>query len=119
MAEADLQRLVYERLCWEPGVLVFRFNCGKLAGGGHYQAVTWGAGRLNSGVADLGVMFPGGKMIWLELKTGTKQSQNQVEFERVVKHLGCEYYVIRSLDDVETILEQLRSDDYDKFSTSG
>lgn len=108
MTEADLQRLVYERLCWEPNVIPFRFNCGRLVGG-HYQAITWGAGRLNSGVADLGVMVPGGLRVWLELKQpGKKQRTNQVEFARVVRELGCEYHVIRSLDDVEKILADLR-----------
>jgi len=56
---------------------------------------------LMSGVADLCVMLPGGKALFVEVKNGKvgKQSPTQLDFEKVCYKLGFEYRVWRSLDD--------------------
>lgn len=57
-------------------------------------------GFLN-GVADLIVLQPKAKTIFLELKVGrNKQSIHQKRFEEIVSEMGFEYYVVRSLEEV-------------------
>jgi len=52
------------------------------------------------GVPDI-IIVKGPFVIFLEVKRkGTKQSPDQVQFEKYCKAQGCEYYVVRSLDDV-------------------
>lgn len=59
------------------------------------------ASGLTPGVADVVVLLNGGKTVFLELKVGSnKQEISQVQFEKDVKELGFEYYVVKSLDDV-------------------
>lgn len=54
-----------------------------------------------AGVADLVVLLPNARCVFLEVKTQRgKQSDNQEWFEKKVKSLGFEYYVVRSVDDV-------------------
>lgn len=46
-----------------------------------------------------------GRTLWLEIKTPTgKQHESQVTFERDIKAAGSEYYVVRSVEDVETVI---------------
>lgn len=61
---------------------------------------------VKRGVPDLIVILPGGKYLGLEVKSKTgRQSDHQKEFERGVKDAGGLYYLVRSLEDVETILK--------------
>ena len=56
---------------------------------------------FKNGVADLVVLLPKGKTIFLELKVGyNKMSIHQKMFKENVEELGFKYYVIKSLDDV-------------------
>jgi hypothetical protein len=58
-----------------------------------------------AGVADLVVLLPKAKTIFLEVKAPKKYQQpTQKEFERKVKELGHDYYVVRSIEDVQEIL---------------
>jgi hypothetical protein len=60
---------------------------------------------LMAGVADLIVLFPNGKLMFVELKTDTgKQSEKQIDFENRVKNLGFEYHLIRSIDEFKIII---------------
>jgi hypothetical protein len=53
---------------------------------------------LRSGVADLCIMLPGGRVGWLELKTLTgKQSLEQKGFEARCIRLGHPYEVVRTV----------------------
>ena len=55
---------------------------------------------LQSGVADLCIMLPGGKVAWLELKTDRgRQSLAQKGFEAKCKRLGHPYALVRTLDE--------------------
>ena len=61
---------------------------------------------LRSGVADLVLLLKGGKTVFLEVKTDKgRQSENQKEFEKEIKKLDFDYYIVRSVEDVEEILK--------------
>jgi predicted RNA-binding protein YlxR (DUF448 family) len=56
------------------------------------------------GISDL-TATKDGRTLWLEVKKeGGKQSQDQKDFERDIKAVGSEYYVVRSIEDVETVI---------------
>lgn len=56
------------------------------------------------GLADLTIL-KGGRVIMLEVKTAKgKQSDGQIEFQENWKEKGGEYYVVRSVEDVEEII---------------
>jgi hypothetical protein len=60
---------------------------------------------VKRGVPDLIVLLPGGKFCGLEIKSATgTQSVDQKSFEQSVKRVGGEYWLVRSLEEVETIL---------------
>lgn len=64
-------------------------------------AITMG---LRSGVSDLVLLLPG-RTIFVEVKTPSgRQSENQRRFQERVQELGCEYYIVRSVEDVHAIL---------------
>lgn len=53
-----------------------------------------------AGVADLHILLPGGKIVFVEMKTKKGvQSQNQKIFQSTVEELGFEYLIWRSIDD--------------------
>ena len=59
---------------------------------------------MKSGVSDLIVLMPN-RVIFVECKDAVgKQRETQKEFEQVVKALGFEYHLVRSLDDFKSIL---------------
>ena len=61
-----------------------------------------------SGVSDLIYLGPGGKTVFIEMKTETgTQSPNQIDFENMVKGLGFEYAICRSLEEFKHIIKRL------------
>jgi len=57
-----------------------------------------------AGVADLTILLPNGKTIFVELKTETgKQSEVQKIFESKVVNLNFDYYLIRSIEEFKNI----------------
>jgi hypothetical protein len=54
------------------------------------------------GVADI-IVLVNGFAYFLEVKDKGYQSKDQKEFEKGVKEAGCQYYVVRSIDDVAKI----------------
>jgi hypothetical protein len=53
------------------------------------------------GLPDI-VVVRAGRFVALEVKkTGAYQSKEQKEFERQIKEAGGEYYVVRSIEDVQ------------------
>lgn len=52
-----------------------------------------------NGVADI-ILLKDGKSYFLEVKDKSKQSDSQKKFEEGVKKAGCEYHIVRSIDDV-------------------
>jgi hypothetical protein len=68
------------------------------------QAMKLKATGLVAGVSDLIVIQPN-RCIFFELKLEKgKQSDKQIDFEKKVKALGFEYYVVRSLDEFKSHL---------------
>lgn len=62
-----------------------------------------------AGVSDL-ILVLNGVVIFLELKAGrNKQQETQKIFEKKVKGLGHQYYVVRSIEDVMEILDKNKS----------
>ena len=58
------------------------------------------------GLADL-TIIKDSRVIMLEVKTPKgKQSDGQIEFEKSWKEKGGEYYVVRSVEEVEQIIKQ-------------
>lgn len=61
---------------------------------------------LRPGVSDLVLMFPEGKVIFMEVKNETGiQSPAQKAFEQECKNLGFKYVLVRSVEDVRMVLE--------------
>ena len=61
------------------------------------------------GESDLTVFCKGGRTVFLETKTPTgRQSKVQKHFEKYIKNLGYEYYVVRSVEDALRIVEGRR-----------
>ena len=53
-----------------------------------------------AGVADLCVMLPEGRALWLELKTGkNKQTEAQLAFQGICGKLGHPYEIARTLEE--------------------
>lgn len=53
------------------------------------------------GVADIIVIIPEGKVIFLEVKRPkAKQNEDQLEFEKMCNKVEAKYYVITSIDDL-------------------
>ena len=68
------------------------------------EAMTFKATGLLKGASDLIVIFPNGKLCFVELKTDKGvQSAEQKDFECRVSSLGFEYHLIRSLDEFKQL----------------
>lgn len=68
------------------------------------EAMTFKATGLLKGASDLVVIFPNGKLCFVELKTDKGvQSAEQKDFECRVSSLGYEYHLIRSLDEFKLL----------------
>jgi len=60
---------------------------------------------VRSGVSDLIVLLKE-KVLFIELKNEVgKQRESQKDFEAVVQKLGFDYYLIRTLEEFKTIIE--------------
>jgi hypothetical protein len=105
---SNTQSEAYERLCWEPGFITFRFNSGKLSGG-PYQANTWGRERDNAGITDLAVLVYGLYMIWFEIKqSGEAHRPSQIKFMNEVRDHGGIVMTIVTLDDLEKAIDMIQ-----------
>lgn len=68
------------------------------------EAMTFKATGLLKGASDLVVIFPNGKLFFVELKTDKGiQSSEQKDFECRVSSLGYEYHLIRSLEEFKQL----------------
>ena len=105
MKESDLQKAIVEYLDLM-GVFYFAVN-NEMAGGGkqakirmaHFKAM-----GLRAGASDL-VLVLRGKVVFVEVKTEKgRQSESQKRFQMVVEELGHRYEIVRSVYDVERVL---------------
>ena len=85
-------------------LLALRLNAGDILV--ERNGRTYKVRGVRAGCADYEILLPGGRAVWVELKTWTgKQSKDQVEFQREVEELGFEYYVIRNVEEFVKALE--------------
>lgn len=63
---------------------------------------------VKAGVADLVLLFPEGKIIFVEMKTkkGTQQD-SQKDFQKRVEDLGFKYLIWRSVDDAISFISKI------------
>ena len=60
-----------------------------------------------AGVADLTVLLPNGRIIYIEMKVkGNRQTDNQKAFQQKAEALGYKYYVCYSFDEFKAIIEE-------------
>lgn len=73
-----------------------------------YEAKTFHVNGGLAGVADLVLLLPGGRCVFVELKAGrNKQEKSQIAFEAEVTARGFEYYIWRSADEAVAFCNQL------------
>lgn len=91
----------YKEVC---GFEVFRMNNGAVWNkhANAYQATgPWHP----HGLADIMVLAPGGRVVWLEVKTATgTQSDDQITWQAMCERLGMLYAVVRSADEARAVL---------------
>lgn len=105
--ESDLQKscVNWFRLRYkEPNYLIFAVpNGGKR---NRIEAAIMKAEGVRAGVADL-VIVTTRKLFFIEMKAAkTVQTDNQIEFEKIVNGLGFDYYLCRSFDDFKYVIEK-------------
>ena len=60
------------------------------------------------GVADLAIMWKHGKIVYVEVKIpGKYQSKSQQDWEKEVRYFKFDYFVVKSLVEMEELLEIL------------
>ncbi len=110
--EADIQRTCLEYLDMK-GIMYLRLNSGDVfspgAGGKMYKVKGCPKGTADTLILDsmkMSISNAKAYPIFVEFKSSKgKQTIEQAEFERDVKSLGYEYYVIRSLDELMEVLQ--------------
>ncbi len=61
---------------------------------------------LRSGVSDMVLIFPG-QVVFVEVKDEKgKQSDNQRRFQDKVNELGFDYFLVKSVEDVEKVVDK-------------
>ena len=101
MSESEILRDIEEYLQYlknQGKIWYMRCNSGMayLGSGKHRYAVK----LAPEGTADL-LVLNDTRVIWIEVKDEKgKQSEAQVEFQKEIEALECEYIIARSLDDV-------------------
>jgi hypothetical protein len=100
MTEAQIQRAICEYLTWKKHLFwrnnaVARFDPVRNV---HYKPL-----YTPKGLPDI-MLIRSGCFVGLEVKADKgRQSQEQKEFERRVKEEGGEYYLVRSVEDVQAL----------------
>jgi hypothetical protein len=98
--EHDLQVALIEHLRVNGTKLAFWFAIPNAGRRSPAVSSRMKAEGLTAGVADLCIMLPGGRTLWMELKTRNgRQSQAQKSFAVVCSVLDHAYLMPRSLDE--------------------
>jgi len=125
MSEADLKRAVVGYLTSMKSmgkILSYRMNSGKFVaenkngskrmiegcekGTADFQVLAHGRQVVANGVEYEMVPIASLRVIWMELKSATgKQSPAQKVFQKEVVSFGCEYYIVRDIEDIEELLK--------------
>lgn len=104
MTESQLQDAIRLALGSDPALCLWRNNIGH-AVMRHGARVTFGVG--GPGGADLIGLFKG-RFVAIEIKTPAgRQSPEQKQYEALVRRLGGEYAILRSVDEALSWLETM------------
>lgn len=106
ISEEDLQKQVVD-LLRSKRIMCFSVPNGFYAGKGKNRfgyVNKMKATGLLPGVADIIVLLPKGRTVFLELKAKKgKQQDTQIDFENNVRILGFDYHIIKSLDEIKEL----------------
>lgn len=98
-------RIQYEIVKYLQSIGVYFFSVPNDAGGRSVQAMARAKSMgLRAGVSDMVLVLPG-RVIFMEVKTEEgKASHLQDVFRDRVRELGHQYEIVRSVDDVKSLL---------------
>ncbi len=103
--QAEIYKWFHNKYCTKlnnPRYCIFAVPNGGLRT--KHEAMKLKATGTVAGVSDLIVLKPN-KAIFVEVKTDIgRQSEDQKKFEEIVKNLGFEYHLVRSLEDFKKII---------------
>ena len=110
MKEIDVQRAVLKWLHSKDGVMAWRQNNGS-----QYDMKIGGYRSFSGlkGIPDIiAVMQVDGFNVtmWVEVKHKSRQSADQILFQKRVEHLGGFYFVVKNVDDIEKAYEKTVQD---------
>lgn len=106
--ESDTQRAFLEMLAYSiPYAYAFHIPNGGSRN--VREAVNLKKDGVKAGVADLCVMLPGGRAVFVEVKSSKgRQQDSQKEFEKKCEKLGFFYYVMYDLEDGLKIIDYMK-----------
>jgi len=107
MTESQLQQQCYlwfrKQYPAEEGRLWMQYNNPRSMQSGRYLKLQ----GMVSGVSDLAFIRIDGTMVFIELKVPTgKQSPNQKWWQSVIQRCNSEYYIVKSLDEFQQLINQ-------------
>ena len=107
MTESQLQQQCYlwfrRQYPAEEGRLWMQYNNPRSMQSGRYLKLQ----GMVSGVSDLAFIRIDGTMVFIELKVPTgKQSANQKWWQSVIQRCNSEYYIVKSLDEFQQLINQ-------------
>jgi hypothetical protein len=103
--QAEIYKWFHNEYCTKfnnPRCCIFAVPNGGLRS--KHEAMKLKSTGVVAGVSDLIVLLPN-RCLFIEVKTDVgRQSDKQKEFEQIVKKLGFDYQLVRSLDDFLTFI---------------
>lgn len=98
--EREIQVSIFDWASWALRGKCFVFHIPN--GGARHPAVArkLKAEGVKAGVADICVVLPGGRVLWVEVKRPKgRQNTAQKEFQNACEKLGHEYHIVYSMHD--------------------
>lgn len=76
------------------------------------QVNAWKSLGYVPGIADIECVFPGGRLLYIELKTPKgKVRDTQIAFSQKCEAIGIPYHVVRGLDEFITIVKEFANEE--------
>jgi hypothetical protein len=103
-SESQLQKAILHRLAWTKNIYYIRNNsyAGRIIGN---DGKTWYMRNNKKGSPDI-ILLKNGFWLGLEIKTEEgRQSPEQKQAEKDIRKAGGHYFIIRSLEELEAVLE--------------
>lgn len=103
ITEKQIEDSILQYLGIRKDCYAFKFKDQALFSNGRYRKSKW---QIN-GIADIGCLLSGGRMLWLEVKKPKSyQTKTQKEFEANINKFNGLYYVVRSVEETRAILNK-------------